>query len=163
MKKLLLATLLAGMYSTANAGITLPAGDWTLDINGNVNAYASMTNAKDNNTVTGGIAAKKDARGESHTQSINTGLLPVWLGFSGKSRQNDLDVGFTISMQPNVSDNTAAGDANAPLFRQAYLTVGDKSWGQVKLGKDIGVFGGREKALGTLQPLMFIAGANVMP
>ncbi|OGB90980.1 biotin synthase BioB [candidate division WOR-1 bacterium RIFCSPHIGHO2_01_FULL_53_15] len=27
--------------------------------------------------------------------------------------------------------------------------------------KDIGVFGGREKALGTLQPLMFIAGANV--
>jgi biotin synthase len=27
--------------------------------------------------------------------------------------------------------------------------------------QDIGVFGGREKALGTLQPLMFIAGANV--
>ncbi|MBI5078755.1 biotin synthase BioB [Candidatus Saganbacteria bacterium] len=27
--------------------------------------------------------------------------------------------------------------------------------------KDIGVFGGREKALGSLQPLMFIAGANV--
>ena len=27
--------------------------------------------------------------------------------------------------------------------------------------QDIGVFGGRERALGTLQPLMFIAGANV--
>ncbi|MBU0629640.1 MAG: biotin synthase BioB [Candidatus Margulisbacteria bacterium] len=27
--------------------------------------------------------------------------------------------------------------------------------------KDIGLFGGREKSLGTLQPLMFIAGANV--
>ena len=141
MKKVLLATLLAGLYSTANAGISIPAGDWTLDINGNVNAYASMTNAKDNNTIDGGLAAKKDARGESRTQSINTGLLPVWLGFSGKSRQNDLDIGFTISLQPNISDNTAAGDANAPLFRQAYLTVGDKSWGQVKMGKDIGVFG----------------------
>lgn len=28
-------------------------------------------------------------------------------------------------------------------------------------GKDVGVFGGREKALGSLQPLMFAAGANV--
>jgi biotin synthase len=27
--------------------------------------------------------------------------------------------------------------------------------------KDIGVFGGRELSLGTLQPLMFLAGANV--
>jgi len=43
-------------------------------------------------------------------------------------------------MQPNVSDNTLQGDNNAPLFRTAYLSFGDKSWGSVKLGKDIGVF-----------------------
>ena len=142
MKKSLLATLLAGLFATsANAGIVIPAGEWTLDINGNVNAYASINNAKDNNTIVGGIATVKGTNGNSHTQGINTGLLPVWLGFSGKSRQNDLDIGFTISLQPNVSDNSATGDTAAPLFRQAYLTFGDASWGTVKLGKDIGVFG----------------------
>jgi predicted porin len=43
-------------------------------------------------------------------------------------------------MQPNVSDNAAAGDAKTPLNRQAFVTFGDKSWGSVKLGKDIGIF-----------------------
>jgi predicted porin len=43
-------------------------------------------------------------------------------------------------MQPNVSDNSAAGDANSPLWRQTFLTFGDKSWGSIKLGKDIGIF-----------------------
>jgi hypothetical protein len=40
-------------------------------------------------------------------QGINTGLLPSWLGFTGTTRQNDVDVSFTISFQPNVSDNHA--------------------------------------------------------
>ncbi|PKO26074.1 MAG: porin, partial [Betaproteobacteria bacterium HGW-Betaproteobacteria-8] len=29
--------------SAANAGITIPAGDWTIDIGGNVNAYYTNT------------------------------------------------------------------------------------------------------------------------
>jgi predicted porin len=76
------------------------------------------------------------------TQGINTGLLPAWLGFTGKTRQNDLDVEFTISMQPNVSDQGGAmhGDSSTPLNRQAYVSFGDKSWGSIKLGKDIGIF-----------------------
>ena len=42
MKKSLIATMLAGLFATsANAGIVIPAGDWTLDINGNVNAFAN--------------------------------------------------------------------------------------------------------------------------
>jgi predicted porin len=45
-------------------------------------------------------------------------------------------------MQPNVSSNGGAGDGAAPatLFRQANFTFGDKSWGSIKLGKDIGIF-----------------------
>ena len=130
--------------TAANAGIIIPAGDWTLDVNGNVNAFMSWTKADhaQANSVTGGIAATKDTTGEGNTQSLNTGLLPSWLGFTGTTRQNDTDVSFTISMQPNVSDNGAAGDSqgNGPLWRQTFLTFGDKSWGTVKLGKDIGIF-----------------------
>jgi len=132
--------VLAMSASAANAGIIIPAGEWTLDVNGNVNAFAIMGKAKDSNTIDGGLANKKDATTESNGQGINTGLLPAWLGFTGTTRQNDTDVSFTISMQPNVSDNAISGDVKVPLFRQANVTFGDKSWGSIKLGKDIGIF-----------------------
>jgi predicted porin len=137
--------------TTANAGIIIPAGDWTLDINGNVNAFANWTsydtNAADDSrqisAANGGMVAGADAAGEDNNQGINTGLLPSWLGFTGTTRQNDVDVSFTISFQPNASDNAGAGDAATPLNRQAFVTFGDKSWGTVKLGKDLGVFAGQ--------------------
>jgi predicted porin len=144
-KKINLAVASAALVlgaSAANAGIVIPAGEWTMDINGNVNAYASTHNADDDatNSILGATAAYKDVNGESDSQGINTGLLPSWLGFTGTTRQNDLDVSFTISMQPNASDNGVTGDSKTPLNRQAFLTFGDKSWGTVKLGKDLGIF-----------------------
>jgi predicted porin len=140
--KLAVAGAVMSAASAANAGIIIPAGDWTIDINGNVNAYATWIDAdKTKGTApTGGLAVTRDASGESDTQTLNTGLLPAWLGFTGTTRQNDLDVSFTISFQPNVSDNGVTGDGKTPLNRQAFVTFGDKSWGTVKLGKDLGVF-----------------------
>ena len=136
------AALVLGATS-ANAGIIIPAGEWTIDINGNVNAYATIHKADDTSaqTVTGSTAFVEDGNGEGDGQSINTGLLPAWLGFTGTTRQNDLDVSFTISMQPNVSENNIMGDSgDVVAWRQAFLTFGDKSWGTVKMGKDIGIF-----------------------
>jgi predicted porin len=145
--KLAVAGAVFSAASVANAGIIIPAGDWTLDINGNVNAFAIMTDANDSgsgSTVAGGLAGTKDGDGEDQSYAINTGLLPSWLGFTGTTRQNDVDVSFTISFQPNASDNKGSGmgDENTPLNRQAFVTFGDKSWGTVKLGKDLGIFAG---------------------
>jgi len=139
--KLAVAGAVLALTSQANAGIIIPAGDWTLDVNGNVNAYANWSKYDHAASITGGIAGAKDKAGEDTTQGINTGLLPAWLGFTGTTRQNDTDVSFTISIQPNVSDNGSTGDSKVPLFRQSFITFGDKSWGSVKLGKDIGIFG----------------------
>jgi len=146
--KLAVAGAVLSAASMANAGIIIPAGDWTLDINGNVNAFAIMTDSGKigaGSTVTGGLASGEDADGEDKSYALNTGLLPAWLGFTGTTRQNDLDVSFTISFQPNVSDNSTLGmgDQNTPLNRQAFVTFGDKSWGSVKLGKDLGIFAGQ--------------------
>ena len=141
--KLAVAGAVLSATSIANAGIVIPAGDWTLDVNGNVNAFANFTNVDKTETVTGAIATGEDSLGEDNIMGINTGLLPAWLGFTGTTRQNDVDVSFTISFQPNVSDNTAAGDNKTPLNRQAFVTFGDKSWGTVKLGKDLGIFAGQ--------------------
>jgi len=138
--KLAVAGAVLALSASANAGIIIPAGDWTLDVNGNVNAYANWSKYDHAASITGGIAGAKGTDGEDKTQGINTGLLPAWLGFTGTTRQNDTDVSFTISMQPNVSDNGSTGDGKTPLFRQSFITFGDKTWGSVKLGKDIGIF-----------------------
>jgi predicted porin len=131
------AALLAGA-SSANAGIMIPAGDWTLDIGGVVNAYYTSTRASgDAVSALGGV---NDA-GKT-TSNITTGLLPNYLSVSGKTRQNDLDVGFTISIQPGASTKNS-GIQNTPNNqenRQAFLTFGDKSWGSIKLGKDLGIY-----------------------
>jgi predicted porin len=139
--KLAVAGAVLALSASASAGIIIPAGEWTMDINGNVNAFANMSKLKGDSTATinGGEVPARQAQ-EDNVIGINTGLLPAWLGFTGTTRQNDLDVSFTISMQPNVSDNFSHGDAKTPLNRQAFVTFGDKSWGSVKLGKDIGIF-----------------------
>ena len=142
------AALLAGA-SSANAGIMIPAGDWTLDIGGIVNTYYTHTNHSGTNhgagyggalyTSANGLGGGTDA--EKSVSNITTGLLPNYLSVSGKTRQNDLDVGFTISINPGASTTQAGiqnGDAKGRTVnqenRQAFLTFGDKSWGSIKLG-----------------------------
>jgi len=58
--KLAVAGAVLAMSATAaNAGIIIPAGEWTLDVNGNVNAFANWTKADHDATVTGGLAKRK--------------------------------------------------------------------------------------------------------
>ena len=134
------AALLAGA-SSANAGIMIPAGDWTLDIGGIVNAYYTSTRQSgDFEGAAGAVLGGSNATDNSTESNITTGLLPNYLSVSGKTRQNDLDVGFTISVNPGAS-TTASGKQSAQQEnRQAFLTFGDKSWGSIKLGKDLGIY-----------------------
>ena len=53
--KLAVAGAVLSAASMANAGIIIPAGEWTMDINGNVNAYATFKNMILKATVTGGL------------------------------------------------------------------------------------------------------------
>jgi len=143
--KLAVASALLAAASSANAGIVIPAGDWTLDISGNVNAYYSYNSLENSNSAnassaTGALAAGQNAAGEDTQTTITTGLLPSFLSVSGKTRQNDLDVGFTISIQPGIATNTSLNSAGQEN-RQSFLTFGDKSWGTIKAGRDLGIFG----------------------
>ncbi|NDH09802.1 MAG: porin [Gammaproteobacteria bacterium] len=127
--------VLALSASAANAGIIIPAGEWTVDISGNVNSFYSQVKSSGTATVNGGFATGNAA-------SVNyqgTGLLPNFLSVSGTTRQNDLDVTWLISIQPG-GDIGATGSAGTQNNRQAYFTFGDKSWGTVLMGKNIGIF-----------------------
>jgi len=139
-KKLSLAVAgaLVAFASSANAGITIPAGDWTVDIGGNVNAFYNHSSGS-------GLP--------NNTNTINTGLLPAAITIGAKTRQNDLDIGFQFSMFTGIDSTNnpvsagahgygpnAALGMNSLNIRQAYMTIGDASWGQFKLGRDLGVF-----------------------
>ena len=138
--KLAVAGAILATASIANAGIIVPAGEWTLDIGGNVNTFASWTKQDARNSIVGGIVNENYTGNTFNTQHTNTtGLLPNFLSVSGSTRQNDLDVAFTISIQPGSTTRsaiTSAGQEN----RQAFLTFGDKSWGSIKVGRDLGIF-----------------------
>jgi len=122
--KLAVASALLAAASSASAAGGIVAGDWTLDIGGNVNAYYTHTSVKG---------------ATPSTTNITTGLLPNFLSVGGKTRQNDLDVAFTISIQPGAATDHAltTGSMNQ---RQAFMTIGDASWGSVKVGKDLGIY-----------------------
>lgn len=149
---LAVAGALVAFASTANAGITIPAGDWTVDIGGNVNAY--YTNVQTDTTNENGVTSSA-----ANANTIGTGLLPAAFGIGAKTRQNDLDIAFQFSFFTGtssgnnvlttnglnlVSGSEASGGAagnNTLNIRQAFLTFGDASWGTVKAGRDLGIFG----------------------
>jgi len=141
--------VLALSASAANAGIVIPAGDWTLDVSGNVNYYTSWTKVSSgsNNTIYGGLVNPTGSTVQGTNNTMGNGLLPNFLSVSGSTRQNDLDVTFLISIQPGSANNAAlqqvgsADNTQGGLNnRQAFITFGDKSWGSVKMGKDLGIF-----------------------
>lgn len=143
--KVVAAAVLAMGASAAQAGIIIPAGDWTIDISGNVNTYYNHTSCDDNvgPAIGGGLACNISPSltgSDSDVSSVRTGLLPAFLSFSGKTRQNDLDIGFLVSLQPGTATGRALATTDQEN-RQTYLTVGDKSWGSFKFGRDIGLFG----------------------
>ena len=125
--------------SVANAGITWDAGEWTVDMNGNVNAFAIIADNQDSSAAVGSMA--NASTNDDTAASINTGLLPSWLGFTATTRQNDIDTSVTISFQPGASVQNSISGGGGEEHRQAFLTFGDKSWGSVKVGKDLGIFG----------------------
>src|SRR5882762_10281517 len=140
------AALALGSACAAHAEIGFKAGAWDLSFSGNVNGFATWNSCdtKAGVTVQGGLACNRVSPNGDKEQAIESGLLPSALVFSAKSRQMNLDVGVTIGFYPGIN-STATGkrgigrsDIDA---RQNFLTFGDKSWGTVKVGRDIGIFG----------------------
>ncbi len=141
--KLAVASALLAAASSASAAGGIVAGDWTLDIGGVVNAYYTTT--KQSGDFAGAAPGGSVLGGDNATlrnkeANITTGLLPNYLAVSGKTRQNDLDVAFTISINPGASTTRSGIQSSNQENRQAFVTFGDASWGSIKLGKDLGIY-----------------------
>ena len=134
--KLAVAGAIFAAASAAQAGIIIPAGEWTIDVSGNVNSFA-IWGKSSGTAVIGGLAGS--GKGPTATAQ-STGLLPNFLSLSGSSRQNDLDVTWLISLNPGGYTSHSASGGSTSEHRQAFMTFGDKSWGSVKIGKDLGIY-----------------------
>jgi predicted porin len=132
----------------AVAGIDVQAGDWKIDFSGNVNAFYVNAQCDDgaNTAVVGGLACTGD-----RSAAVRNGLLPAALVFSATTRQDNFDLDVTVGFYPGINSSAAEGVNGAGLpsalqtpgidARQVYFTFGDASWGTVKMGRDIGLFG----------------------
>ena len=137
-----------GPFTQALAGIDVQAGDWKIDFSGNINAFYVNADCDhgDNTAVTGGLACTGD-----DATSVRNGLLPAAFVFSVSTRQDNIDISATIGLYPGINSSAAMGVNGAGLpsalqtpgidARQEFLTFGDASWGTVKMGRDIGIFG----------------------
>src|SRR2546425_2273591 len=139
------AALALGSACAAHAEIGFKAGAWDLSFSGNVNGFATWNTCDTKSVaVNGGLACNRPSPDSSKEAAIESGLLPSALVFAAKSRQLDLDVGVTLGFYPGISSTATGkngiGRSNIDM-RQNFLTFGDKSWGTVKVGRDIGLFG----------------------
>ncbi|MBH1999471.1 MAG: porin [Sphingomonadaceae bacterium] len=141
----------AALVRMTDSGVGLQMGDVTLKFSGSVNGFyvhdsGEAPNAT--NSVVGGVATVG-----GNSSAIRNGLLPAFLKVEAMTIQGGWDVGAHFGMYPGINSvSYVGGGANSggnPRalqtagidFRQTYLTFGRAGFGEVKIGRDIGLFG----------------------
>ncbi|MDT0619755.1 porin [Salinisphaera sp. P385] len=149
----------------AAQAVDMKAGDWTFSVNGNVNAHYVNIGCDDGGAqVDGGVACMQNVdSGEDQFSNIRTGLLPAAIVFTVATQQNGWDVSGTFGFYPGIVSNDggspnlqqgtggsaalAPGAANVGLAttgidaRQVFMKFGNANFGEVKMGRDFGLFG----------------------
>jgi predicted porin len=132
---------LAACMQPASA-VDIKAGDWTVSVGGNVNAYYTFVDC-DGGQV-GGLALGGQALGcggkDSRT-TIGNGLLPSGLVTSASSTQGGYDIKALIGIYAHTATDSAIAQNSGVDVRQAFFTFGSAGLGTVKLGRDYGIFG----------------------
>lgn len=138
------------LVRTMDSGVGLMIGDVALKFSGSVNGFYVHDDGDDvrpDNVIAGGLATVGD-----DSSAIRNGLLPGFLKVDVTTNQGGWDVGAHFGLYPGINSNLGNAGANgagsaAALqtsgidARQTYLTFGKADLGEVKIGRDIGLFG----------------------
>jgi predicted porin len=132
---------LAACMQPAQA-VDIKAGDWTVAVGGNVNAYYTFVDCSGGQV--GGLALSGEALGcggrDSRT-TIGNGLLPSGLVTSATSQLGGYDVKALIGIYAHTATDSAISQNSGVDVRQAFFSFGNAGLGTVKLGRDYGIFG----------------------
>jgi len=144
-----LVIALLALGSTASQAVSFTQNDITLDINGTINGFYVNREAKSIDRATG--ASTKVTNSE-----LTNGLLPGWINFVATTHANGQDIKAHFSFAPGINNNSqvvglpignnagGAGQVNPYSqidTRNVYFQFGNNSWGTLKFGRDIGLFG----------------------
>lgn len=146
-RPLVLALLALG--STASHAVSFTQNDITLDINGTINGFYVNRESQSTNRATG-------ASTTTNNSALTNGLLPGWINFVATTQANGQDIKAHFSFAPGINSNSEViglsngaapgGTGNGSPFsqidtRNVYFQFGNNSWGTLKFGRDIGLFG----------------------
>lgn len=144
----LVIALLACSASASHA-VSFTQNDVTLDINGTINGFYVVREAKSINKATGASTTTTNS-------ALTNGLLPGWINFVATTQAKGQDIKAHISFAPGINNNSqviglpignnagGAGTTNPYSqidTRNVYFSFGNSSWGSLKFGRDIGLFG----------------------
>lgn len=144
-----LAIAVLACLSTGSQAVSFTQNDVTLDINGTINGFYVNREAKSTNRATGETT-------KTTNSALSNGLLPGWINFVATTQSNGLDIKAHVSFAPGINNNSqviglpignnadGAGGTNPYSqidTRNVYFQFGNASWGTLKLGRDIGLFG----------------------
>ena len=147
-RPLVIALIACG--SSASHAVSFTQGDVTIDINGTINGFYVNREAKTTNRATGASVT-------TNNSELTNGLLPGWINFVATTQAKGQDIKAHISFAPGINDSSnvvglpsgaAVGGipgATSPYSqidtRNIYFQFGNNSWGTLKFGRDIGLFG----------------------
>jgi predicted porin len=155
-----------------DSGVGVEIGPVAVKLSGSINGFYVHDNGDSpaaNRVVVGGLATVG-----SDSASIRSGFLPSFLEVEVTTKQGGWDVGAHIAFYPGIDSVTGVGGANSPGsptafstagidVRRNYLTVGYSDFGELKIGRDIGLFGA-DAALNDMTLLgVGTAAANAAP
>ena len=102
--------------ATGVQAVTWDAGDWTLGLGGNVNAFYTHTSCSSGDLNSGGATlASLACPTDGDKNGINSGLLPSSLNFSAETTQNGFDISAHINVYYAIT-STGAIDAWTGVF-----------------------------------------------
>jgi len=127
--------LSAPFYTQA---VELKSDPWTLTVNGNINGHLAYVQCEDNGATIGGNPLL--CTGDDAT-SVTNGYLPTGIDF-GISRQIDgYDIGVHFAYEGGTVTNGPFNIGGSTESFRGFLTVANQDFGEIKIGRDYGVFG----------------------
>ncbi|EGD58219.1 hypothetical protein Y88_0271 [Novosphingobium nitrogenifigens DSM 19370] len=139
------------IIKATDSGIGFEVGGATIKFSGSVNGFYVSDNGQTpgaNTTVVGGVTNVGNS-----TSAVRNGLLPGFFKIDVTTTQGGWDVGAHFGMYPGINSaawgTLGANNGGQPTalatagidFRQTYLTVARKGFGELKIGRDVGLFG----------------------
>jgi predicted porin len=141
-RHVLAAAVAVALGSTQANAVELQAGDWTVDVGGIVNAYATSVSCSGASVGGDALAGRAlGCSGENSKTTIGNGLLPSGLITKFKTNQDGIEIGGTIGIMVAAATTSSIAANSSVDVRQAFFTVGTAQAGTFKIGRDYGVFG----------------------